>query len=136
MVEDEERVRNFTVETLRELGYTVLHAFDGPSALELIGGAAADGWGGDPAGAPGGNAPRQDVTLLLTDIVMPGMTGRQLADAARAILPDLKVLYTTGYSRNAVIHNGVLDPGTNFLSKPFAIDQLAAKVRSVLDAPD
>ncbi|WP_200909912.1 ATP-binding protein [Azospirillum thiophilum] len=136
VVEDEERVRNFTVETLRELGYTVLHAFDGPSALELIGGAAADGWGGDPAGAPGGNAPRQDVTLLLTDIVMPGMTGRQLADAARAILPDLKVLYTTGYSRNAVIHNGVLDPGTNFLSKPFAIDQLAAKVRSVLDAPD
>ncbi|MBP2297793.1 ATP-binding protein [Azospirillum picis] len=127
VVEDEERVRTFTVETLRELGYTVLHAADGRSALRLIDGAPGTA---DPAGQAG-----RDVTLLLTDIVMPGMTGRQLADAARARLPELKVLYTTGYSRNAVIHNGVLDPGTNLLTKPFGIDQLAAKVRSVLDAP-
>lgn len=64
---------------------------------------------------------------------MPEMTGRQLADLAKAHLPDLKVLYTTGYTRNAVVHNGVLDPGTQMLPKPFGIDQLAAKVRSILD---
>ncbi|WAJ29518.1 response regulator [Antarcticirhabdus aurantiaca] len=113
VVEDEERVRNFTVETLRELGYTVLHAGSGPEAMVERG---------------------QDITLLFTDIVMPGMTGRQLVDQAAALRSDLKVLYTTGYTRNAVVHNGVLDPGTNFLAKPFGIDQLAVKIREVLDA--
>ncbi|TDW59564.1 phospho-acceptor domain-containing protein [Novosphingobium sp. PhB55] len=115
VVEDEERVRNNSVDTLRELGYTVLHAANGPEALGMI-----------QAG--------QDVTLLFTDIVMPGMTGRQLADLAKDLLPKLKVVYTTGYTRNAVVHNGVLDPGTNFLPKPFGIDQLAAKIAEVLDA--
>ncbi|WP_156445829.1 GAF domain-containing hybrid sensor histidine kinase/response regulator [Sphingomonas sp. CCH9-F2] len=115
VVEDEERVRNNSVETLRELGYTVIHAGSGPEALAMI-----------EAG--------QDVTLLFTDIVMPGMTGRQLADQAIELLPRLKVVYTTGYTRNAVVHNGVLDPGTNFLPKPFGIDQLAAKIAEVLDA--
>ncbi|HEY6916984.1 MAG TPA: PAS domain-containing protein [Allosphingosinicella sp.] len=114
VVEDEERVRNYSVEALRELGYTVVHAPNGNEALRMI-----------DAG--------QDVTLLFTDVVMPEMTGRQLADEAAAKLPKMKVLYTTGYTRNAVVHNGVLDPGTNFLPKPFGIDQLAAKVRSVLD---
>ena len=114
VVEDEERVRNNSVETLRELGYTVLHAASGQEALAMI-----------EAG--------QDVTLLFTDIVMPGMTGRQLADRATELLPRLKVVYTTGYTRNAVVHNGVLDPGTNFLPKPFGIDQLAAKIGEVLD---
>jgi signal transduction histidine kinase/CheY-like chemotaxis protein/PAS domain-containing protein len=115
VVEDEERVRNNSVETLRELGYIVIHAGSGPEALAMI-----------EAG--------QDVTLLFTDIVMPGMTGRQLADRATELLPRLKVVYTTGYTRNAVVHNGVLDPGTNFLPKPFGIDQLAAKIAEVLDA--
>ena len=115
VVEDEERVRNNSVETLRELGYTVLHAASGPEALAMI-----------EAG--------HDVTLLFTDIVMPGMTGRQLADRAVELLPKLKVVYTTGYTRNAVVHNGVLDPGTNFLPKPFGIDQLAAKIAEVLDS--
>jgi PAS domain S-box-containing protein len=114
VVEDEERVRNYSTEALRDLGYTVIHASNGPDALRLI-----------EAG--------QDVTLLFTDVVMPEMTGRTLADHALKLLPGLKVLFTTGYTRNAVVHNGVLDPGTNFLPKPFAIDQLAAKVRSVLD---
>lgn len=114
VVEDEERVRNNSVETLRELGYTVLHAASGPEALAII-------------------RSGQDITLLFTDIVMPGMTGRQLADAAIEILPRLKVVFTTGYTRNAVVHNGVLDPGTNFLPKPFGIDQLAAKIAEVLD---
>jgi CheY-like chemotaxis protein len=115
VVEDEDRVRNNSVEALRELGYTVLHAGSGPEALALI-----------EAG--------QDVTLLFTDVVMPGMTGRQLADRAVELLPRLRVVFTTGYTRNAVVHNGVLDPGTHLLPKPFSIDQLAAKIAEVLDA--
>ncbi|MEH3107203.1 MAG: ATP-binding protein [Sphingomonas fennica] len=114
VVEDEDRLRNFTVEALRELGYTVIHAMDGAEALAMI-----------RAG--------QAVTLLLTDIVMPGLTGRQLADAARPLLPEMKVLYMTGYTRNAVVHNGTLDPGTRLLSKPFGLDRLAIAVREALE---
>ncbi len=73
------------------------------------------------------------VTLLFTDVVMPEMTGKKLAEAALARRPDLKILFTTGYTRNAVVHGGVLDPDINFISKPFAIRQLASKVRAVLD---
>ena len=114
VVEDESRVRNFSAEALRELGYTVLHAEGGPEALRMI-----------EAG--------QDVTLLFTDVVMPEMTGRELAERAVKLLPRLKVLYTTGYTRDAVIQDGVLEPGTNLLPKPFGIDGLAAKVRAMLD---
>ena len=113
VVEDEDSVRLVTVEALRDLGYTVLHAASGPEALERL----------DEIGA---------VSLLFTDVVMPGMTGRELADAAGQKRPGLKVLYTTGYTRNAVVHNGVIDPGVAFLQKPFSIDQLAAKVATVL----
>ena len=73
------------------------------------------------------------MTLLFTDVVMPDMSGRELADRAREKRPDLKVLYTTGYTRNAIVHNGMLDPGTNLLTKPFSIEELAAKVRKILD---
>jgi CheY-like chemotaxis protein len=73
------------------------------------------------------------IDLLFTDIVMPDMNGRQLAEAAREEKPDLKVLYTTGYTRNAIVHNGMLDPGIALLTKPFSLNQLAAKVRQVLD---
>ena len=73
------------------------------------------------------------ITLLFTDIVMPDMTGRQLADAALAKRPDLKVLYTTGYTRNAVVHNGMIDVGVAFLSKPYSMADLSRKVRDVLD---
>jgi len=114
VVEDDADVRLVSVDALRALGYTVIHAEDGPSALVML-----------------EKHPRVD--LLFTDIVMPGMTGRQLADIATTERPELKVLYATGYTRNAVVHNGMLDAGVAFLSKPFTIDQLAAKVRQVLD---
>ncbi|MFV3130843.1 response regulator [Niveispirillum sp. KHB5.9] len=114
VVEDEERVRDFTVEALRELGYMVIHTGSGREALAIL-------------------ERGQDVALLFTDIVMPEMTGRQLVDRASAIRPQMKVIYTTGYTRNAVVHNGVIDPGTNFLPKPFSIDQLAGKILNVID---
>jgi CheY-like chemotaxis protein len=74
------------------------------------------------------------VTLLFTDVVMPGMTGRNLADKAVQLYPSLKVLFSTGYTRNAIVHNGVVDAGTNFLQKPYSLNDLARKVRGVLDA--
>ncbi|RYG93895.1 MAG: response regulator, partial [Alphaproteobacteria bacterium] len=72
------------------------------------------------------------IDVLFTDIVMPGMNGRVLADEAKAMKSDIKVLFTTGYTRNAVVHNGMLDPGVAFLPKPFTIEQLANKLSSVL----
>jgi CheY-like chemotaxis protein len=113
VVEDETGVRRLTVDALRELGYTVRHAASGPEALKAL----------ESLGA---------VALLFTDVVMPGMSGRQLADAAREKRPDLKVLYTTGYTPNAIVHNGVVDGDAELLMKPFTIDQLARKVRKVL----
>ena len=74
------------------------------------------------------------MTLLFTDIVMPDINGRKLADEALRRKPGLKVLYTTGYTNNAIIHNGVLDPGVHLITKPFTLEQLAAKVRDVLEA--
>ncbi|MFC5553113.1 ATP-binding protein [Methylobacterium iners] len=113
VVEDEDSVRLATVASLRELGYTVRHACSGPEALVLL------------DAQPG-------IGLLLTDVVMPSMTGRMLAEAARAKYPDLRVLYATGYTPNAIVHNGVVDPGIELLTKPFTLDQLARKVRKVL----
>jgi signal transduction histidine kinase/CheY-like chemotaxis protein len=113
VVEDEEPVRHMTVDALRELGYTVVQASDGKEALQHL-----------------QLQPRVDV--MFTDIVMPDMTGRELVDQARKSRPDLKVLYTTGYTRNAVVHNGVLDRDVAFLPKPFTLEQLAAKIHDVL----
>jgi signal transduction histidine kinase/CheY-like chemotaxis protein len=115
VVEDEERVRHMSVDSLRELGYTIVQASDGEQALEML-----------------TSQPRID--MLFTDIVMPGINGRILADRARQDRPDLKILYTTGYTHNAIVHNGMLDPGVSFIPKPFTLDQLATKVRQVLDA--
>ena len=114
LVEDDERVRLLAVEALRDLGYIVVHAANAERALSQL-------------------EAHPDVTLLFTDIVMPGMNGRKLADLALQSRPGLKLLFTTGFTRNAVVHNGVLDHGVNFLAKPFTIDQLAEKVRVVLD---
>ena len=113
VVEDEDRVRDFAVEALKDLGYTVLSACSGPDALRTL-------------------AAGRNMDLLLTDIVMPEMTGRQLVDAVRKAKPEMRVLYMTGYSRNAIVHNGVLDPGTNLLTKPFTVDQLADAIATAI----
>ena len=113
VVEDEDRVRHMSVDALRELGYTVVQASGAAHALEVL-------------------SAQPEIILLFTDVVMPGMNGRRLAELAREQRPDLKVLFTTGYTRNAVVHNGVLDADVAFLAKPFTVEQLARKVREVL----
>lgn len=115
VVEDEEAVRAYSVEALRELGYHVIEAADGPSALRQL----------ESAGP---------IDLLFTDVVLPGgMTGAQLAAQVQALRPQIKVLFTTGYARNAIFHHGRLDKGVQLITKPFSFADLAAKVRDVLD---
>ncbi|MCK1656180.1 PAS domain S-box protein [Bradyrhizobium sp. 151] len=115
VLEDDDEVRAYSVESLRELGYRVIEAHDGPSALRLL-----------------ERQPRVD--LLFTDVVLPGgLTGAQVAAQAKTVRPTLKVLFTTGYARNAIIHHGRLDKGVQLLVKPFSFSDLAAKVRDVLD---
>jgi PAS domain S-box-containing protein len=115
VVEDDDALRSYTVETLAELGYRVLPATNGAAALEIL---------------DSGN----DIDLLFTDVVMPGgLNGRQLADEAVRRRPGLKVLFTTGYTRNAIMHHGRLDPGVEMVGKPFSSDELIRKVRAILD---
>jgi PAS domain S-box-containing protein len=115
VLEDDDDVRTFSVEILREIGYRVIEAHDGPSALRLL-----------------ERQPRVD--LLFSDVVLPGgLTGKQVSEQARALRPGLKVLFTTGYARNAIIHHGRLDRGVHLITKPFTLNELAAKVRDVLD---
>jgi CheY-like chemotaxis protein len=115
VVEDDPLMRKLSTEALSELGYTVLDSENAATALIILDG-------------------RPDIKLLFTDVVMPETNGKKLADEALRRRPDLKVLFTTGYTQNAVVHGGVLDAGVNLLTKPFAIDQLATKIRAVLDA--
>jgi CheY-like chemotaxis protein len=106
-------MRVFVEEAFRELGFDVVSAPNGLAGLKLLDG-------------------HPDVALLFTDVVMPDMNGRKLADEALRRRPSLRVIFTTGFSRNAVIHNGVLDKDVNFLAKPFTLEQLTAKVREVM----
>jgi CheY-like chemotaxis protein len=99
---------------LGELGYGVLEAEDAEAALAIL-------------RRPG------RIDLLFTDVVLPGKTGRILADEALTIRPGLKVLFTTGYSRNAIVHQGRLDPGVQLITKPFTFEHLASRVRDMLD---
>lgn len=115
VVEDDHDVRAYTTDILRQLGHIVLEAAEGTGALGLI-------------------DARPDISLLFTDVGLPGMNGRQLADEAKRRRPDLKVLFTTGYARNAIVHHGRLDPGVELITKPFGIDALASKIRSILEA--
>ncbi|MGD9845188.1 MAG: ATP-binding protein [Variibacter sp.] len=116
VVEDEEGVRKNTTEALRELGYSVLDADGGTAALAVL-------------------EKEPPVTLLFTDVVMPGMNGRKLADEVLRRWPATKVLFTTGYTRNAIVHNAVLDAGVHVIPKPFTLDALARKVAEVLRTP-
>jgi len=115
--EDDEDVRSYTVEVLRELGYRVIEAEDGPAARRLL------------------ERAQQRVDLLFTDVVLPGgMTGAELAREAAVLRPGLKVLFTTGYARDAIVHKGRLDEGVELITKPFSYGDLAARVRDMLDA--
>ncbi len=117
VVEDDEEVRRSCVEALREMGYEVLEAGDAMDGVRLI-------------------VDRGGIDLLFTDVGLPGgVNGRALADAARSAHPSLRVLFTTGYTHNAILHNGVLDQGVHFIAKPFNLANLATKVREVLDTP-
>jgi CheY-like chemotaxis protein len=116
IVEDDEQVRQAVVEMMTQLGYHTATAEDGEQALALL-----------HRGTP--------IDLLFTDVVIPGSVGsRELARRAQALLPALRVVYTSGYTENAVIHHGRLDPGVELLSKPYSIEGLARKLRAVLDA--
>lgn len=114
MAEDDPAVRESTVDMLSELGYRVLKAVDGQSALNVL-----------ESGVP--------VDLLFSDVVMPGpVTAPELAREARRAQPDIAVLFTSGYTQNAIIHHGRVDPGVELLSKPYRREQLAIKIRHVL----
>jgi len=115
VAEDDEAVRKLAVEGLSELGYAVLQADNALQALEILDG-------------------HPTVALLFTDVVMPNINGRELADEARRRRPGLKVLFTTGYTRNAVVHNGTLDPGVRLIGKPYTLQQLGSTVRDILDS--
>jgi CheY-like chemotaxis protein len=116
VVEDDGDVRAFICATLHDLNYHVLQAGDARSALEVL-----DGEG--------------HIDLLLSDVILPGPNGRELADAALVKRPTLKVLFMTGYSRNAIVHQGRLDEGVQLIQKPLTQTSLAAKIRDVLDRP-
>jgi PAS domain S-box-containing protein len=113
LVEDNELVRKFGQDMLKSLGYSVLVASDGRSALAIL-------------------QERKDVKLLFTDVVMPGMGGHELAKKAQKLHPELKILYTSGYTQDSMIHNGKLDAGVTLLEKPYNRAALAAKLREVL----
>ncbi|WP_313807133.1 GAF domain-containing protein [Sphingobium sp.] len=115
VVEDDAGVRAYSAEILRELGYRVMEAADGVAALELV------------------EQPGQAIDLLFTDIVMPGMSGSELGERARALRPELKVLFTSGYPRDGVMRDGRLEAGIALLPKPFALGDLAGQIRGLLD---
>jgi PAS domain S-box-containing protein len=115
IVEDDPDVRDYTVDVTKELGYWVVSAADGPAALQLL-------------------EEHPELRLLFTDVGLPGMNGRQLADEAMRRRPDIKVLFTTGYARDAIVHDGRLDPGVEVVLKPFSYSDLAVKIRRAFDS--
>jgi CheY-like chemotaxis protein len=117
-VEDEESLLNLVAEILKEAGYNVIPAQGPKDALRVL------------------LEHRDSIHMLLTDVVMPGMSGRALADLVVRERPGIRVLYMSGYTDNAIVHHGVLDPGVTFIQKPFTPDALIKKVREVLDAAE
>jgi CheY-like chemotaxis protein len=115
LVEDDPQVSDLVTTQMESLGYRVLAAANGPDALKIL-------------------TEESSVAMLFTDIVMPGgMNGRQLAHAALQIRSGLKILYTSGYTQNAIVHEGKLDQGVQYLAKPYRRSELAQKLRQVLD---
>jgi PAS domain S-box-containing protein len=113
VVEDEPVVRSLVIDVLEDLGYRTLEAADGPEGLRIL-------------------QSRRRIDLLITDVGLPGLNGRQLADAARERRRDLKVLFITGYAENATLAAGFLEPGMQMITKPFAVDALAQRIRSII----
>ena len=114
LVEDEEMVRKLATDILRTRGYHVLVASGGDEAIEIC------------------KLHKERIDLILTDVVMPGMNGRKVAESVSLLQPEIRVLYMSGYTDDAIIHHGVLDPGTNFIEKPFTAQSLSSKVREIL----
>jgi len=117
VVEDQREVRRMAVRMLQRLGYAVLEASDGAAALRLL----SDG--------------ADQVHLVLTDVVMPGVSGQELVDRLRNAGKDFQVIFMSGYTDDVIVHRGVLEPSNDFIEKPFSMYQLSAKVRQVLDWP-
>src|SRR5262249_10672771 len=117
VVEDDALMRRLTAEAVRGLGYAGLESENAAGALRVL-------------------DERSDIKLLFTGVVMPDGDGKMVPGDGVRRRPGLKVLYTTGYTPNAVVHGGVLDPGVQFLTKPFTLEQVGAKIRAILDRKD
>ena len=115
LVEDEESVRKFALRVLERQGYKVLTARDGDEALLIC------------------EQFKDPIHLMLTDVVMPGMSGHELAKRLKSLHPKMKVLYMSGYTDNTIVLHGVLAEGVNYFQKPFTVDALTKKVREVLE---
>jgi CheY-like chemotaxis protein len=116
LVEDEPLVRGLAARVLRKQGYHLLEASNGSEALRIA-----------------EKRVGEDIHLILTDVVMPGMIGRELAEKLHSLFPKIKVLYMSGYTSSAIVHHGILEEGMNYIQKPFTLEALARKVREVLD---
>ena len=114
VIEDDNAVRRMTVEGLKDLGYHVYDVEDGPKGIDLV------------------KENGKTIDLLLTDVVMPNMSGREVADTIKPMVPNIKVLFMSGYTDNDIVHHGVLQEGINFIQKPFTVMGLARKIRQVL----
>gem|GEM_PF-366094 len=115
LVEDEQMVRTLAIRLLKKMGYNVIDASNGRKALEIV------------------SEMKDRIDLLMTDVVMPGMNGRQLAEKLKEIHPETKVLFTSGYTENIIAHHGVVEEGLNFIGKPYSMNMLARKIREILD---
>jgi len=114
VVEDDAVVRALIVEVLGELGYQAVEAHDGPAGLDRL-------------------RTMERIDLLVTDIGLPGLNGRQVADAGRMMRPGLRVLFMTGYAENAALASGFLEPGMSMITKPFAMESLATQIRTIIE---
>jgi two-component system cell cycle sensor histidine kinase/response regulator CckA len=117
LVEDDERVRSLIHEVLVGYGHQILEAANGPAAISVC------------------ESYTETIHLLVTDVVMPGISGRALVSRLTQLHPEMKVLYMSGYTHDVIVDRAVLEQGTHFLQKPFELGVLARKVREVLDAP-